>query len=804
MHFSRYSIRTILGVIAGLIAILALASSLISGAIHQELIFDSHRSVLSAVIKIEVDSLLEKSKKTSEELGLTFQSDKQFKRALHDNNKLKLKSLLNNQFHQYFVTAGIIKLEQLALLDTRFKLIQASTEGNIPLAANGKMICHELIARGVRRQGAERFATLDGLCLYRKMPLHVVIIPVGGLRLKGYLMVVTDPVYTLSAIESSLGMPVRLELSDNHPVYISKNWPQKNKNIFLVDYVLKTSRGTPLLSVTTAQNIRDLNVSIIKVRSVALIASLLGLTLIIILGMWLLKRTILNPLHTLDQRLNLLYKDRKKMGLQLEVTGVREARDLTEGFNEMSLELGNMYKSLESMAYTDALTNLPNRNQFQESLLKYTQLYKNTDKNFVIFLMDLDRFKSVNDTLGHHVGDELLKEVGYRLHMVLRADDVVTRLDENIVKHLNDEIVARLGGDEFAAIFPSGCTIENSVKIARKLNRAFEEPFMINDHCLTVGLSIGIAMYPVHGEDMNSLVSHADIAMYHAKNRKCGFSIYESTQDNNTLKTLKLEQDLFAAIRKNELELHYQPKIDVQTQKVIGVEALVRWRHPEQGMIWPDEFIPLAEQTGLIQPLTEWVLNKALEGCAALQKENKDISVSVNLSALNLRDERMTKVVSFALDKWSVSPQHLVLELTESAIMTDPELALRVLNELDAMDVRLSIDDFGTGYSSLSYIKNLPVDEIKIDKSFVSDFIHDSDDEAIILAVLVLAHHMNLSVTAEGVEDKETFKALHDLGCDTVQGYHFAKPMPLIEYQKWFEYYVRTLGYNVLDIGKSK
>lgn len=213
---------------------------------------------------------------------------------------------------------------------------------------------------------------------------------------------------------------------------------------------------------------------------------------------------------------------------------------------------------------------------------------------------------------------------------------------------------------------------------------------------------------------------------------------------------------------------------------------MVRWRHPELGMIQPDDFIPLAEQTGLIQPMTAWVLNKALEDCITLQKENRHLSVAVNLSALNLRDERLIQIISSALKKWPISPSNLILELTESTIMTDPELAVRVLNELDAMNIKLSIDDFGTGHSSLSYVKNLPVDELKIDKSFISDFTHNSNNEAIVLAVLVLAHRMNLTVTAEGVEDEETMQALIELNCDTVQGYHFAKPMPLDKYQQWF------------------
>jgi len=774
-------------------ALLALVSALISGAIHQELIFDNHRAVLSKMIQIESTGLLDSLSSKSEDLGIAMQSNKSFKNAMRDNDTTKIVEMLDNQFHQYFVTAGIIKLEQIVLLDKEFRIIAESTDGAVRIGNFTDQVCSDILHSAAQRTDSNRYAKFDGLCLYNNNPLHAVIVPVGGLRLKGYLLILTDPSHSLVITESELGMPTRIETVDNRTIYQSAEWPTKSKEIFLASHELKTDDGLPIVRVTIAQNISHLYDSVIETRIIVLLVSTMFMLLIIAFGVWLLQKTTLKPLHMLTEKLRLLQNDQSIMGLQIETTGAKEVKLLTKGFNAMSLELGNLYGSLEEMAYMDSLTNLPNRNQFQENLTKYTNIYKKSKKRFTIFLMDLDRFKAVNDTLGHHVGDKLLKEIGKRLHETLRGDDVLTRIDEDFLPELEDDMVARLGGDEFAALFPSVQTVAEAVIVARKLNRSLDEPFMINDHCLTVGLSIGIAMYPEHGEDMHTLVSHADIAMYHAKSRKCGFSIYESVQNTNSLHTLKLEQDLFAAIKKDELELHYQPKIDIDSQHVVGAEALVRWRHPEHGLIMPNDFIPLAEQTGLIQPLSDWVLNKALEECASCIKTYNDMKVSVNLSALNIRDERMPMVISNALEKWSVAPVHLMIELTESTIMTDPELALRVLNTLDAMQVKISIDDFGTGYSSLAYVKNLPVDEIKIDKSFVSEMRSDNNDEAIVRAVLVLAHHMNLSVTAEGVEDVETLNVLHELGCDIAQGYLFAKPMPFAELEIWLQDYAQSL-----------
>jgi len=500
-----------------------------------------------------------------------------------------------------------------------------------------------------------------------------------------------------------------------------------------------------------------------------------------------MRSTMMKPLEKLASKLRIFHSDQSRIGEILKVTGTKDIHDIIEGFNDMSHKLNKLYQSLEHMAYTDSLTKLPNRNQFHQSLVQSIQLHYQIKKPFTLFLIDLDRFKGVNDTLGHHVGDELLIAVSEKLQSVLRDDDIISRLDENTISQLDDEMVARLGGDEFSAILTNVHTPEDSIVVARKLLRAMEKPFNVNEHQLTIGLSIGIAMYPEHGEDIHTLVSHADVAMYDAKNRNCGFSIYDSAQNKNSLFSLKLEQDLFASIRNNELVLYYQPKISTSDGSVVGAEALIRWQHPTHGLIPPDNFIPMAEQSGLIQPITEWVLNQALKDCSRGLCADKEVSVSVNLSALNLRDERISTTIADALDKWSVPPNLLTLELTESTIMSDPEFSISILKKLDKMGVTLSIDDFGTGHSSLSYVKHLPIDEIKIDKSFVKDLTQDSDNEAIIRAVLVLAHHKNLSVVAEGIEDIETFNKLCELECDIAQGYYFAKPMPFEEYLLWLK-----------------
>ncbi len=791
MRLSSFSVRTILAVILGLMGLLALALALISGSIHRDLVFDNQQRMVKEIIHIEAKERLKDLKNISRDLGLALQSTAAFRNAfdiaLKTKDKKILQVLLDNQFHQYFVTGDVIKLEQLVVLDTELSILAESFEGSVFFSGHEGTICPQLFERARLRSGAQRMQILQDLCLYANQPIYAVLVPVGGLRLKGYVVVVTEPSHNLSMMESNLGMPLKFQSHHKKIIFQSDKWPKKESAALISNYELKASDGAPVLSIFTAQNISQLTQSLQQARLDVLLIAGVGTFLIVMLAIFIIRKTMLIPLNVLANKLNSLHSDQSRIGEQLTLAGTKEIVEIASGFNDMSKKLSGLYKSLEHMAYTDSLTKLPNRNQFQASLESFIQVYRQTKSPFALFLIDLDRFKGVNDTLGHHVGDELLKAVSLRLHNILRDDDVVCQLDNELIAQIDDGLVARLGGDEFSAILTGIHTIEDSIIVARKLILAMEQAFIVNDHKLTIGLSIGIAMYPMHGEDMHALVSHADIAMYDAKNRKCGFSIYDSARNQHSLHTLKLEQDLFASIKKNEMVLYYQPKISIADGRVCGAETLIRWQHAEQGLIAPDNFIPIAEQSGFIQPLTEWVLNKALEDCNECLSFNKALNISVNLSALNLRDERIASTIISMLEKWSVPPELLTLELTESAIMDDPDFAIEILTKLDAMGVSLSIDDFGTGHSSLAYVKKLPVDELKIDKSFIYNITNDSDNEAIVRAVLVLAHHMNLSVVAEGIEDVATLNMLSELGCDVAQGYYFAKPMPFDEFKVWLE-----------------
>ncbi len=426
-------------------------------------------------------------------------------------------------------------------------------------------------------------------------------------------------------------------------------------------------------------------------------------------------------------------------------------------------------QQLEHQAVHDALTGLPNRALLNDRLEHELHFARREKKPLAMLLLDLDRFKEVNDTLGHHVGDKLLKMVAERLAAPLRDSDTI----------------ARFGGDEFAVLLPAVTNQNRAHRIARRIIETLESPFALDEVELEVGVSVGIAMFPDHADTPIQLMQAADVAMYLAKNAKTGLAEYDAAKDLSSVRHLTLTGDLRQAIEDDRLALVFQPKIDLATGRAAAGEVLTRWIHPEHGFVSPDEFIELAEQTGLIRPLTLWVFNTALRFLSEWQQSGLGIAMSINVSARNLHEQNFPKVVEGLVNEWKIDRELLVLEVTESAIMVDPEQAMDTIRRLDELELKLSIDDFGTGYSSLSYLKRLPVDELKIDKAFVLNMTEDKDDEVIVRSTIDLAHNLGLMVVAEGVESAEHVERLKALGCDLGQGYYFAKPIPITEFTTW-------------------
>lgn len=425
-------------------------------------------------------------------------------------------------------------------------------------------------------------------------------------------------------------------------------------------------------------------------------------------------------------------------------------------------------RAQERQATHDALTDLPNRTLFGAQLTATLEERARIGGGVAVFLLDLDRFKEVNDTLGHSAGDQLLEVVARRLLSAVRPDDTV----------------ARLGGDEFAVLLPGIERPQDAIEVAGRIRAALAEPFRLEGVLMDVDVSIGIAFAPIHGEEVEPLMRRADVAMYVAKGEQTGIEVYDGARDPNSTQRLGTVTALREALDNGDLELHYQPKVSLIDGTVTGAEALVRWRHHERGLIPPEEFVPLAERTGLVHRITHYVLGAALAQVADWWARGIHVPIAVNVSMRDLQDPEFAELVARELDRRGLPARAMMLEVTESVLVQDPGQAVATLRELRDLGVHSSLDDFGTGYSSLLLLEQLPVRELKIDRSFVLCLDNNGDD-SMVRSIVGFAHGLGLTVVAEGVESTQTWRLLREIGCDAAQGYRVSLPMPAAEATRW-------------------
>ena len=574
----------------------------------------------------------------------------------------------------------------------------------------------------------------------------------------GLLKSINDTIFNLNRFEENIKTKNSTTELKN---YYEKNVKPAIEIIWIslnqIDFALENSEKSNVESFKNATE--RLNYSI----------SALGISAIILIAIFyiFLEKIIFKPVKSLTYALKKGAKGEKVSDLPLN--RFREMALLNNAFNDMKTQVEQRQSELLHQAMHDNLTGLPNRANLSLKINKSIAESKQSNNTPALFLLDLDRFKEVNDTIGHHIGDILLQDAACRLSNLIGEKDVV----------------ARLGGDEFGILFNS---IDREVieNIAEQIIVILNRPFLINTHQLHIGASLGIATYPDLANDEIEMMRYADVAMYVAKKNHAGYAFYSPKEDQNSLDRLSLVSELKDAINNNKLELYYQPKYSLALFRTNEVEALLRWFHPERGFIPPDLIIEIAEESGLIHPLTEWVLQSAITQMESWNKSELTVGVAVNLSAFNLQNPHLITMIKFLLDIKSINPNQLILEVTESAMMENPELAKSVLSGLHNMGLKIAIDDFGTGYSSLAYLKNLPVNELKIDRSFIMNIDSDKSDRAIVKSTIDLAHNLGLSVVAEGVETQEGWDILAEMGCDIIQGYFLSKPLPAKEFEQWF------------------
>ena len=523
--------RFTLGATIVLMGVLGLVLALITGEIYRSQTLENQRDALRDLVQASVAEQLRDLEDRARDLGLALQTETGLRQVLAQTGRGALERELLNQFHQYSITANIIKLDRLIAYNSNFRMLASAKPGINP-AHNSGAGCPGLIEQARKRTGASRAQVLTTLCVNQHNVYYSVLAPIGGLNPIGYLEIVTDPIPVLAGIESKLDIPVRIRDRQDQTVYSSNNWPAPENmgNALIAESLLATTAGHTALKIAVMRDVQSLQKTLARTRGLVMTLALVVTLAGVVLALYVLEKTTLQPLNTLTQHLRRVGSNKDHLGVPVQVGGMAEIHVLTEDFNKMAHELDRVYGSLEHLAFTDPLTNLPNRARFHDSLEESVRQYTLAQQPFALFLMDLDRFKAVNDTFGHQIGDLLLQEAGARLRGVLRGSDTVARLNSDALLGLEEKIVARLGGDEFAAILPRLNSIDDASAVARKLLLSMQEPFSIRGQALSIGISIGIALYPQHGDNIDTLMQRADAAMYFAKNNQCGLAFPDNMQ----------------------------------------------------------------------------------------------------------------------------------------------------------------------------------------------------------------------------------------------------------------------------------
>ena len=664
-----------------------------------------------------------------------------------------------------------------ALLDPRLELVAAGTPLQGSLTSG---VLREVAAELARDSQGGRIA------LFGRQPFQFVMVPVRAPVVIGWVLMgfpinqaLADDMFRLSSVHVGV-----LSGSDAaHLSVVVSTLPDQPETLLQA-----VNAGTPEMTVhgeamllrrvelssvngtVRAVLLRSVGEVVAPFRELQLLLALITLAGVVLFafGSGLITRRITQPLRALTRATRAL----EQGDFNVEVGNTERGDELgllARGFDTMRASLAAQQAEIRRLAYWDRLTGLPNRERFRDVLMHAIDESRTTARPLAVITLNLDRFKHVNDVLGYAFGDELLKAVSGRLkQQVYREGD----------------LVARLGGDEFAILL-SRTDAQGAVALTQRIVKAFEAPLAFEDQTVDLSASMGVACWPADAADADLLMSRSEIAMHAAKTRTAGVLLYSPALDSSSSETLSLLSDLRTALRQGELRLFLQPKVAVADGGVVGAEALVRWQHPQRGLVPPLQFIPFAEQTGFVRQLTLWMFEEAARCWKDLQPDEGRLRVSINLSTRDLLDQDFPLRLAGLLGHYGLTADAFCLEITESAIMDDPQRAEATLNRLAAQGFKLSIDDFGTGYSSLAYLKRLPVNELKIDKSFVMGMAEDDSDAKIVRSTIDLAHNLGLSVVAEGVEDEALLQRLRDLRCDEAQGYHIGRPLPAGEFADW-------------------
>jgi diguanylate cyclase (GGDEF)-like protein len=746
-----------------LLGVISAATVFVNARTYRELAFDFQRQYMTQMVAAESANILAEEDRNARNLGMHIQDRDDLRQAFAASDAAAVSAILDLQFQQVPVpheSTGVVAYYAFNL-EARL-LGQAGRPGVMETVGEGVVLCPDLVTKARVRTEPLQQQPLYELCVFDDRPYLASLVPIDGPEPTGYLQVVTDPLPELLRIGQRLKMPVQIRRNDGVVMHTGSGWIEaRTDHEVMSEYVLTANNSRPALNIAAQRNADRLVMQIEKTNNRLLFVVVLIILATVVLALLMVKFSVLNPLRDISYQFRVFRKR--------DASASDAAAEQPEPVSFHAL--GQLYETLHDMAIRDPLTGTYNRALLEDRLKQVIAEHRRTPCKAAVLLIDMVRFKYVNELLGHHVGDLLLKEVVVRIGQVLRESDTL----------------ARLGGDEFVIILPD-TDAEQAAQVAEKIIQSMVPEFEVEQNRLSTSVSIGIALMPEHGDDVETLLRNADYAMYSTKHERRGYAIYDpATRDDISVDRMQLDGILNEDIRRNDLFLVYQPVIEFGSNRVNYLEALVRWRQPDGRVLMPGDFVPVAERSGLIRQLSEWIIDSVCLELGMLQQHTPGMRAGINLSMYNLHDLNLKQQIQDALSRHRLRPESLLLEITETGVMLDPDQVIETLGELAEMGLSLSIDDFGTGHASLVYLKRLPVHTLKVDKSFVVEMDSDEDNFSIVRATIDLAHSLGLTVTAEGVETAAVYAQLRGMGCDYYQGYYVGRPKDREAITEWLQ-----------------
>ena len=761
------SIRVVPVVAIVIMGVLAIGLVTASDRIFRENAIQREQGLIRDAFAARMDQVLDGHERNAVELAGSLLGDRMFAKAVASSDVDYLRTLLGNTLRNAGQRTGnrdgagnplVVAVSDAS----QSLLVQSSSKINI-------RHCRPIMNMAVNSGSESGKGVASGFCIEEAAVYYMTAVTVGDGIPSAYVQVVHEPMQLLGLVAEKLGVFLKAGFVNGETFYHSPGWPRSQSEHYLLsDLMVPAIPYDSDLQMVVAKDMKTYYESMDKISYMVTLVAAAIMIIALFMALTILQKSVIDPLQKLTMHVRRIKGDQRHLGDNVRITGNAEVAELSSNINEMTARLGTMYESLERLAFKDPLTNLPNRALLRDRLEQTLLSAAQNKRTFALMILDLDRFKEINDTLGHQMGDLVLQQVGVLLNSRLELGDTM----------------GRLGGDEFAVLMHHADE-KAAVRMARDLLNELKQVIKVEDHSFYLGASIGIALFPEHGKTASELLQRADVAMYAAKGAKTGFGVYNTALDQHNPERLALAGDLRDAVINRKFILHYQPKLDIKSNMITSVEALVRWPRGSKKSVPPDIFIPMLEQTGQVTELSRWVIEQSLVQARKWRDAGKPLTVSVNLSVRDLQVSDIVTVIFDLLTYYQLPASVLDLEITESSVMTDPLRALAMLKKLSEAGLSITIDDFGTGYSSLSYLKKFPAKAMKIDKSFVIGMDVDANDDAIVRASVDLAHYMGLKVVAEGVESARVLGRLREIGCDAAQGYHVGRPLPIDEFEHW-------------------